>query len=252
MLAAALFLVAGAAQAGPILPTADVTGFISGGGIENNAFLNAPGSSSVLPNPYAAGTISAVLGISPTVSIDFTVFNPDPAFNNSGAGIVSLRYYVQYDNPGADPGATININFQTRDTLSQSGAALARSYLLLSGPDVSYQLTHCITNSALTGCSGALLETGAPFPTSTPLTLQQNKLYSVFMQVDVSGVGIGGVSGIAHAEIDPMFIPLQDLGGQFVFSPGVGSVPEPGTWALMLAGFGGVGAYLRRRRALAV
>ena len=29
------------------------------------------------------------------------------------------------------------------------------------------------------------------------------------------------------------------------------AVPEPGTWALMLAGFGGVGAALRRRRAVA-
>lgn len=32
----------------------------------------------------------------------------------------------------------------------------------------------------------------------------------------------------------------------------VGAVPEPGTWALMIGGFGGAGAMLRRRRALAV
>ncbi len=30
----------------------------------------------------------------------------------------------------------------------------------------------------------------------------------------------------------------------------VGAVPEPGTWALMIGGFGGAGAMLRRRRAL--
>ena len=33
---------------------------------------------------------------------------------------------------------------------------------------------------------------------------------------------------------------------------GAGSVPEPMTWALMLAGFAGLGATLRRRRAMAV
>jgi len=32
----------------------------------------------------------------------------------------------------------------------------------------------------------------------------------------------------------------------------VAAVPEPGTWALMIAGFGGAGAVLRRRRTLAV
>jgi hypothetical protein len=30
-----------------------------------------------------------------------------------------------------------------------------------------------------------------------------------------------------------------------------GAVPEPGTWALMILGFGGAGAVLRRRKTLA-
>jgi len=34
-------------------------------------------------------------------------------------------------------------------------------------------------------------------------------------------------------------------------TPGGGAVPEPGTWAMMLLGFGGVGIALRRRRARA-
>ncbi len=39
-------------------------------------------------------------------------------------------------------------------------------------------------------------------------------------------------------------------GGQLDFS--IGTVPEPATWALMLAGFGIVGSALRRRNRLAV
>jgi hypothetical protein len=59
----------------------------------------------------------------------------------------------------------------------------------------------------------------------------------------------------------PVSTPLvyEDADGAFQASPlvltftddrGGGGVPEPGAWALMLLGFGGLGAMLRRRRAL--
>jgi PEP-CTERM motif len=36
--------------------------------------------------------------------------------------------------------------------------------------------------------------------------------------------------------------------GTVSFTPSVGAVPEPAAWALMIMGFGGAGAMLRRRR----
>lgn len=39
--------------------------------------------------------------------------------------------------------------------------------------------------------------------------------------------------------------------GGMVADGGITSVPEPGTWALMIMGFGGAGAMIRRRRAVA-
>ncbi|MDZ4374842.1 MAG: PEPxxWA-CTERM sorting domain-containing protein [Phenylobacterium sp.] len=40
--------------------------------------------------------------------------------------------------------------------------------------------------------------------------------------------------------------PLYNVGSTSV--PMAGAIPEPGTWAMMIIGFGGVGALMRRRR----
>lgn len=41
------------------------------------------------------------------------------------------------------------------------------------------------------------------------------------------------------------------LGGNFAVS-GFGAVPEPAAWAMMIGGFGAVGATMRRRQRVAV
>ncbi|WP_246450764.1 FxDxF family PEP-CTERM protein [Sphingomonas rhizophila] len=47
-------------------------------------------------------------------------------------------------------------------------------------------------------------------------------------------------------EINGISRGLGSYGGQASFTPG--AVPEPGTWAMMLLGFGAIGFGLRRRR----
>lgn len=51
---------------------------------------------------------------------------------------------------------------------------------------------------------------------------------------------------------DPTFLrgTFNTSGGELTISPAVAAVPEPGTWAIMLVGFGAAGAALRRRRRL--
>ena len=40
--------------------------------------------------------------------------------------------------------------------------------------------------------------------------------------------------------------------GTVAFTPAMGAVPEPASWALMILGFGSAGAMLRRRRSIAI
>jgi hypothetical protein len=86
--------------------------------------------------------------------------------------------------------------------------------------------------------------------------MTENTVYTVELQVYALGgwnvaTGAGGATG----NIDPIISidpSSADAGGGLFFSAGVGNgaVPEPSTWALMLAGFAALGfAYRVRRRA---
>lgn len=71
----------------------------------------------------------------------------------------------------------------------------------------------------------------------------------------VGGFGGGGFA-FAPSEAEPRFSPpLINLPApmqQAVDVAAASAAPEPGAWALMLLGFGGAGALLRRRRASSV
>uniref|UniRef100_UPI003982F4AA PEPxxWA-CTERM sorting domain-containing protein n=1 Tax=Phenylobacterium sp. TaxID=1871053 RepID=UPI003982F4AA len=57
--------------------------------------------------------------------------------------------------------------------------------------------------------------------------------------------GALGAAGVYHAvllDFDHSILTVTDNG------TGGGGVPEPATWAVMLVGFAGIGAALRRRR----
>ena len=82
---------------------------------------------------------------------------------------------------------------------------------------------------------------------NTPLQILTDVPYQVDLDTDVT---LGDYPGSGTAFVDPMFsVPV---GYTLVLSPGISNgVPEPATWAMMLCGFGGLGALARRRRAQA-
>lgn len=126
----------------------------------------------------------------------------------------------------------------------------------------------------ISGCGGNnVFNSGG----KTAVTLAANKIYGI--QLDVNG-HTGNTESAFSAWADPKiyFDPAYDMpeGLSFQFSSnlpqealaslidlsafpvatddgpgGIAGVPEPASWALMLVGFGGMGAMLRRRRALA-
>lgn len=66
--------------------------------------------------------------------------------------------------------------------------------------------------------------------------------------------GIVNSSGAVRAQVNFVqgngYAPTDDwqTAARGTFDPGPGGVPEPGTWALLIAGFGLAGSVLRRRR----
>ena len=95
--------------------------------------------------------------------------------------------------------------------------------------------------------SNSVVENFAGFPTGTtsaflaPGTFTAGDQYVCELIFDnvVSGDD-GGILTYARSDVRTL--------GYFTAPGGIGAVPEPAAWALMLAGFGAVGATLRRRR----
>ena len=112
--------------------------------------------------------------------------------------------------------------------------------------DVCFMAGTGTTNNCSGGGGGGLLM-GNPFPTaSQEFTLGFSKSVStlnisnLFVRwQSLSGAG-HGTSGVGRGTFDP--------GGGL--DPGGDPVPEPASWAMMIAGFGFVGAMARRRRAI--
>jgi hypothetical protein len=103
--------------------------------------------------------------------------------------------------------------------------------------------------------SASLYQNGNPLDFISMITLQAS--------ANAGPVNLGYYTGTLVAMIDPTINFNLDMSDYNVNvgsydpnvllpPPGVGGVPEPAAWALMLVGFGGLGAALRRRRARTV
>lgn len=110
------------------------------------------------------------------------------------------------------------------------------------------QLTAQITGSWATDNGGTLLLNGAA-------TGNNVANYNPLVNFSIASGFVAGVNHLDFVVQDfgaPTAFRVDNLAGTADLAQVAGGVPEPTTWALMLGGFGLMGAALRRRRAMVV
>ena len=133
--------------------------------------------------------------------------------------------------------------FTTTDTTSTVGGRQAYTVTGITGTRNGVGITGLATTfpTIFGGADNFLFSTGAPFSDlGVSFSLANGRFGNFFDDGGVVGeygaANIAGDSGLTNAQ------------GVFSFSPATG-VPEPATWAMMIAGFGLAGCGLRRREA---
>ncbi len=99
------------------------------------------------------------------------------------------------------------------------------------------------------GSNGALITVGGnddPFSPLLPTYAQDHERYDIAPYVPVGSSQIV-VRTNNPTNDDNIFLAAFVVSGQAVVNP-PSAVPEPGTWAMLMVGFGGVGYSLRRRQ----
>jgi hypothetical protein len=157
------------------------------------------------------------------VSLDAGVF-----FNQAGTGHDSFAW-----NLAGDPTITVS---GLPSTFVTNGSQDAGTHHENGFGDFGYIVDWIgpPTNNGTLGVQSLTFD----ITSSSILTLEPNDL--VFMTVDITR-GPDGPTGVIGGTL---CVDQNDCGE----NPGGGPVPEPATWAMMLIGFGGMGAILRHNR----
>ncbi len=190
-------------------------------------------------------------GATSTVSV---TGGADPSINASVSGS-TVVIGKSYTDAQVENGTVFQYSFEVVNPSDPSSHAPTTIYITASGgASVASEL---LNGSA--GTATALAQLFIPFlgvneiaqsTTSTissfgitkdPVSVEFDSIYTV--QLIVSIIGGDAINGSAY--VDPI---ITSPGNNVYFSAGVGSVPEPSTWAMMLLGFAGIGFMAYRRK----
>ena len=227
----------------------------SGPGPVTSSFeLNPSGSFSYLESA------SVVLNPQPTLTTSIIGTSIQPS-NSSTQSLATSTYYFSINGPSS---IMVPVLVQANISSDLTGDPASVGWLI----DANVMVQSTVSGSAFLGpctpgdgvcsldqfaASPMALDEVVDFASNALTEVQMSAGIRVFN--DVPGTPYSGSLTVDPIfTIDPSFLAANP-GYSLSFSSGVGDsalsgAPEPATWALMLAGFGGLGATLRRRRAV--
>ena len=244
-----------------ILPGAEWSGFVSvplGFPVTfNTTPVTGPGTIQGGSGNSFAGETS-ITTPQPSLSVRSGGF--DAAQISGGQAHVDLRYYIEIVGPGS---GLAPLNIVGNGGVGSFNGGTGAVSLNVVTPGIGYEVAATSQNGHLfteaTNGLQLLVPDGSAFqfngtqmfPLNTPLLVEM-------LAIGDSDVELGPSEG--HAVIDPIFSIDRSFANfdqySIVLSPGIGNgdvgggggVPEPSTWAMMLLGFGALGAVARSRR----
>jgi hypothetical protein len=92
------------------------------------------------------------------------------------------------------------------------------------------------------------LSDSSRFETTLPSSPGTAAFFGFTSPVPITSITVDNRTGIVDASV---FDVVSFSVAPFVAGPGVGAVPEPASWTMLIAGFGLAGAAMRRSRRLA-
>ena len=190
----------------------------------------------------ATSTLSATGGADPsfTAVVSGSTLVPGTSYTTGAVQTGnSFDYFFKVVNPN-DPSSTAGAAVY----VTAFGKAFVSSELLNGSPGLATAIAELRINSPTTFDEIAQSTTSTPsvFNVSNDeVAIYLNQVYEVTMSVSVNGGN--SINGTAY--VDPT---ITSPGNDIYFSPGIGGVPEPSTWAMLILGFAGVGFMAYRRK----
>ena len=217
-------------------------GFLGISSANATVFLLDPTSNNSGNTVSASADIS---GSGDVLSIDLTNLSPSLSAANQGLSdlLVDFSTDITSLSDFTQAGALINVN-SDGSTTSVGGSPTRWDASIVSG------------NLYLTALGG-----GQPSDMIAPATIgsPNSSVDNFNPYIDTTGHFTLTLSGASSLHISSVLFSFGTQPGEFEGGGrctdncggggGQGGVPEPATWAMMIVGFGGVGAIMRRRRA---
>jgi hypothetical protein len=144
---------------------------------------------------------------------------------------------VVQGNPGTAGSSPLIARIDSNANFGQGGTEVSTLFSTVTGSD--FAITYNAANNSLS----FLYTPGAGDPVIHYFGISQANGYNLYY--DSTPITSGTINLSTLYPNNPGWSHID------FFDTGVGSVPEPGTWAMMLLGFGAIGMVVRRRKSAA-